>query len=299
MATVLCVGIATLDFIYAMEEMPKTAEKHRATDLVMVSGGIAANAAVAVARLGGNAILASRLGDDVTGVEILNELHEEDVDCAYVRGFPGTHSPVSTILVDKAGERLIVSYRDARYPTKPHWLPDELPSEVDAVLADTRWEQGTIKMFRAARAKAVPAVLDGDRAPRRDEVLELATHVAFSEQGLRELSGVADPREGLDKLKGNKGAWYAVTVGADGVFFLENGQIAHEPAFEVAAVDTLGAGDVWHGAFALALAERQSERAAVRFASAVSAIKCTRFGGRLGTPKRREVEAFLRDRQAA
>jgi sulfofructose kinase len=295
MTSVLCVGLATLDFIYRMDEIPTRAEKHRASDLVIVSGGIAANAAVAIARLGGEAVLASRIGDDVPGAEILDVLHREDVDCAYVRGFPSTKSPVSTILIDRQGERLIVSYRDSRYPTAPTWLPDNLDG-VDAVLGDTRWEEGVAKMFIAARQAGIPAVLDGDRPPERDDLLSLATHVAFGDQGLRLLTGEDDPQRGLMQLKDRHETWFAVTVGDNGVYFLDNGAIAHEPAFPVAAVDTLGAGDVWHGAFALALAEGQGERQAVRFASAVSAIKCTRFGGHAGTPRRREVEAFLAER---
>jgi len=78
-----------------------------------------------------------------------------------------------------------------------------------------------------------------------------------------------------------------------GMLFLDDGEVLHLPAFPVEAVDTLGAGDVWHGAFALALAEGQGERAAIRFASATAALKCTRFGGRSGTPRREEVERFL------
>jgi sulfofructose kinase len=301
MTSVLCVGIATLDFIYAVKEMPKTAEKHPADRLVIVSGGIAANAAVAIARLGGGAVLASRIGDDVPGAEILNELHREDVDCAYVRGFPGMQSPVSTILIDRTGERMIVSFRETRYPTEPTWLPDDLPPEIDAVLGDTRWEEAGAKMFAAARRAGKFAVLDGDRAPQRDDILPLATHVAFSHQGIRGLTGEDNPKQALLKLaaqpKANgNGTWFAVTVGADGVFYLDHGEVRHEPAFIVDAVDTLGAGDVWHGAFTLALAEGQPERDAIRFASAVSAIKCTRFGGHAGAPKRREVEAFLRER---
>jgi sulfofructose kinase len=79
------------------------------------------------------------------------------------------------------------------------------------------------------------------------------------------------------------------------VYFLDNGAVVHEPAFRVDAVDTLAAGDVWHGAFALGLAERMAEREAVRFASAASALKCTRFGGRSGIPSRAEVDAFLKE----
>jgi Sugar kinases, ribokinase family len=84
-----------------------------------------------------------------------------------------------------------------------------------------------------------------------------------------------------------------VTTGEGGVFFIEEGKVAHEPAFAVDVVDTLGAGDVWHGALALALAEGMVPRPAVRFANATAAIKCTRFGGGRGAPSRAEVERLL------
>ena len=114
-----------------------------------------------------------------------------------------------------------------------------------------------------------------------------------SEKALSEISGGGEPWQALEALAGKADNWLAVTLGPRGVLFMEHGGIAHLPAFPVEVVDTLGAGDVWHGAFALALAEGQGERGAVRFASAVAAIKCTRFGGRAGTPTREEVERFL------
>jgi sulfofructose kinase len=120
--------------------------------------------------------------------------------------------------------------------------------------------------------------------------------VAFSAQGLAEVTGQDDPRDGLQSLAGTTDSWIAVTAGERGVYFLEQDEVLHAPAFAVAAVDTLGAGDVWHGAFALALGEGWPEREAVRFASAASAIKCTRFGGRAGIPRRSEVETFLKER---
>ncbi len=131
--------------------------------------------------------------------------------------------------------------------------------------------------------------------PRLPENLILPSHIAFSEQGLKELTGRADPAEGLKGL-GLRDNWLAVTLGGEGVLVWSQGELSHIPAYGVDTVDTLGAGDVWHGAFALALAEGQDEIAAIRFASAVAAIKCTRFGGRKGAPNRAEVENFMRER---
>jgi sulfofructose kinase len=296
MASVLCVGIAVLDHVFAIDAIPQTAAKFRARDLAVVGGGIAANAAVAVARLGGRSSLATRLGQDGTGDTIIAELAREGVDCSATRRFPEIRSATSAILVDARGERLIVAYADPNLPTDPSWLPASLPGTVNAVLGDTGWPEGAAHCFRLARQAGVPAVLDGDRQPRLPEIVGLATHVAFSAHGLAEITGLQDPVEGLRALAANAENWLAVTVGEDGVYFVDDGEILHEPAFRVTSVDTLGAGDVWHGAFALALGEGMNERAAIRFASATSAIKCTRFGGRAGIPSRAEVEAFLKER---
>jgi sulfofructose kinase len=293
MTHILCVGIATLDQVFAIDAMPARPEKYRARDLVATTGGTAANAAVAIARLGGSVSFFGALGDDRLGDEIVAGLEREGIDCAGLRRIPGRRSPLSAILVDRGGERVVVSYSDPELPGSTDLLPDCLPAGVDAVLGDTRWQAGSRHMFRLAREAGIPAVLDGDRAPREHpEVLDLATHVAFAMQGLRDLTGIDDPREALAACPPMR-AWLGVTNGADGIFFREGGAVAHEPAFRVEAVDTLGAGDTWHGAFALALAEGQDERSAIRFASAAAAIKCTRFGGCEGAPGRAEVEAFL------
>lgn len=293
---VFCVGIATLDYVYGLDAIPASAEKYRARDLSIVGGGLAANASVAVARLGGQSWLATRLGDDLTGAAIVAELEEEGVRTVHCRRFPGLRSPVSAILVDSAGERLVVSYSEPQMPANPSWLPSALPEGIGAVLGDTRWEDGAAAMFRLARERGLPAVLDGDRAPAHPDVLGLATHVAFSEQGLKEVTGIADPRAGMAHLGQAAENWVAVTMGPRGVLYFRDGRIHHLPGFEVTAVDTLAAGDVWHGSFALALAEGQGELQAMRFASAAAALKCTRFGGRKGAPTRAEVEQFLRER---
>lgn len=296
MAGVFCLGIATLDYVYSVETMPTRGEKYRSRDLAVVGGGCAGNASAAIARLGGACWIATRLADDLTGDTILADLAREGVETAHARRFAGLRSPVSAILVDADGERMVVSYSDSAMPEEADWLPATLPAGAGAVLVDTRWGEGSYAALKLARDAGVPGVIDGDRSPPHPLMTETASHVAFSQQALREISGEEDARAGLGKLAATAGNWLAVTLGPDGVLFTENGGIAHSPAFPVEAVDTLGAGDVWHGAFALALAEGQGERAAIRFASATAAIKCTRFGGRAGTPTRAEVEGFLAER---
>jgi sulfofructose kinase len=293
MTGVFCLGIATLDYVYSVETMPTRGEKYRSRGLAVVGGGCAGNASVAVARLGGRCWLATRLADDLTGDQIVADLASEGVETRFAHRVAGLRSPVSAILVDAEGERMVISYSDPAMPETVEWLPQRLPEGAGSVLADTRWGEGALAALKLAREAGVPGVLDGDRKPPHDDLVATASHVAFSAQALRELSGEEDPRLGLAKIGSDVSSWLAVTLGKEGVLFLDKGEVAHIPAFAVETVDTLGAGDVWHGAFALALAEGQDERRAIRFASAAAAIKCTRFGGRTGAPGRAEVESFL------
>lgn len=296
MATVLCIGISVLDHVFQVEAMPTRAQKFRSQDLATVGGGIAANAAVAVARQGGRALLITRLGDDPVGQAILDGIAKEGVDVGLSRRFPGLKSPLSCILVDRAGERLIVSYSDSLIPDDTDWLPRSMPAGIDAVLGDTRWEAGSRYMMRLARSAGRPAVMDIDRKPSSPETIDGCSHAALSLQAAQEMTGEADPRAALAKLMTRHSVWLAVTDGENGVWWSDRGEIAHTPAFRVDVRDTLGAGDVWHGAFALGLAEGMGEGQAVRYASAVAALKCTTFGGRAGIPDRAETEAFLKER---
>ncbi len=297
MATVLCIGIAVLDHVFQVEAMPTRAEKFRSHAMATVGGGIAANASVTVARQGGRGRLITRLGDDDVGRIILDAIAAEGVDIDLSRRFAGHRSPLSCILVDRQGERLIVSYSDGGIPDGTDWLPERLPPDIDAVLGDTRWEAGSRHMFGLARAAGKVAVLDADRKPADAAILDLATHAAISLQACTEMTGETNAGLGVEALRRKHTSWLAVTDGENGVYWTEGERIRHTPAFHVQAVDTLAAGDTWHGAFALALAEGMGEEPAVRYASAVAAIKCTRFGGRDGIPDRAEVEAFLKENE--
>ena len=283
MASVLCVGQAVQDFVFSVDAMPSRAEKHRAHAFDSMGGGPAATAAVTVARLGGDALIAARLGDDEIAGLIAAELESYGVDCRLLRRFAKHRSSLSAVIMDEAGERLIVNYLDPDLPADPAWLPTPLGLEVEAVLTDTRWAEGAESMLNAARIAGLPAVLDADKPITLDSpLLKAASHVAFSAEGLADCTGLEDPAQGLALVGQRTDAWLCVTLGADGVWVQAGDGKQHVPAFKVAVKDTLGAGDVWHGAFTLALAEGESEGAAVHFANAAAALKTQRPGGRRG-----------------
>jgi sulfofructose kinase len=291
---VIAVGIAVMDKIFGVAEIPTEATKVFARSYSEIGGGPAATASVAIARLGGEAELWARVGDDPVGRRIVEELHDWGVR-PQVRLVPGADSNVSGVLVDAQGERLIVSYTDPELDPDPSWLPFDRLERADAVLADVRWPRASEAVLRRARDLGISTVLDADLAP--DDILRelvpLSDFSIFSHPALTRLTGTDDVGEALRRAQGLCTGHVGVTVGENGCCWLEGGHLCQETGFSITAVDTLGAGDVFHGAFALAVAEGRDIRDAARFANAAAALKCTRSGGRAGIPSRSEVSAFL------
>jgi sulfofructose kinase len=208
------------------------------------------------------------------------------VDCSLVRLTVGARSAFSSVYVDAAGERQVVSFRGEGLDDSPDLIAQT--PDIGVVLADTRWPSGNLAALELARGRGVPGVLDAE-APVDPALLAAASHVAFSRQGLASIS-FGEPVDALAAI--DMSAWACVTDGEHGVFVAGGGYV---PALPVHAVDTLGAGDVWHGAFALRLAEGADEMEAIRFANAAAALKCARPWGREGCPTRAETEAFLKE----
>ncbi|MDF1608104.1 PfkB family carbohydrate kinase [Hoeflea sp. YIM 152468] len=296
MTKIVTTGVAVVDFVFFLDEMPRQAEKYRARAAEITGGGGAANAAAAIARLGGHAMLATRLGSDQVADIIAAGLEAAGVDCALLRRFEGRRSSFSSVFIDQCGERQIVNFRDPELPMDAGWLTSALPDDFDAALADTRWPDGAEVLMRRARERGLPAVLDGEAPIREAEAaLHLASHIAFSAQGLRDWGGHDDLGAALNDVAAQTGAFVCVTDGAKGVTWRHGTQSGFEPAYAISPIDTLGAGDVWHGAFALQLGKGAQPPAAIRFANAVAAIKCTRANGRDGYPTAAETEAFMKE----
>jgi sugar/nucleoside kinase (ribokinase family) len=152
-----------------------------------------------------------------------------------------------------------------------------------------------------ARRRGIPVVVDVDRAMSlREGLLTASSHLVFSSEPLQETANVKDDGEALKKIAKLTPSFLAGTLGPQGTIWLdEQGNLQQTPAFPVHTVDTLGAGDIFHGAFTVAVTENQDLRAALRFASAAAALKCTRFGGAYAAPQRAEVEELLAKTPAA
>jgi sulfofructose kinase len=294
MRRVICIGTAVIDTVFAVERLPLAPGKNPSQSVKQVCGGLGANAAATVSALGGEGVLWSRIGCDLAGDQILRELGAWRVDTAAVERMPGCRTVIATVLVDPGGERQLVYHLDARL-VEGAAVPLDAIAGAGALMADTWWPAAALPALASARARGIPSVLDGERAcyPIEMRLLELASHVVFAREGLAALAGTGEVADGLRRMRGRTDAWLGVTCGGDGAYWLDGGELRHQPAFAVEVVDTLAAGDVFHGALALALAERRPIEPALRFAAAAAAIKCTRFGGRDGIPTRAEVEDLL------
>jgi sulfofructose kinase len=293
--TTVCVGLAVQDIVMAVAPLPEGPGKRFATDRIEVGGGPAANAAATIVSLGGDARFIGAVGDDRLGAEIVVELNGLGVDTSRIRTVPGARSPLSVAAVDDRGERAVINHLDAALFAGADPVAEEDLAGADAVLADVRWPDGAVGALGEARRLGIPGVLDFDLGSSdEDELLASASHVVFAEDALRRLTGTDDLGAALGMAATRTDAWVGVTAGAAGSFWLEDGSVRNLPALPVEVVDTLGAGDVYHGAFAMSLAENAEDIAgAIRLATGAAALSCTRFGGRHGIPTAMELAAFL------
>ena len=282
-----------MDHTFQVDDVVQPPSKNRARSYTLGAGGLAANASIAVARLGGRCIFWGRVGDDLNGRPLLDTLAAQGVDVSQCRLAPNARTPVSAVLVDPQGERSVFAYRGENLGTDPDWLPLPLIDDAQAFLCDPRWPEGAARALDHARAAGVPTVIDGEKSETRIllELIPRVDHAVFSVPGLANFAPGKKPAEALAQALAVGCKVAAVTQGEKGTLWMtrEDPTPRRTPAFRVQATNTTGAGDVFHGAYALAIAEGQPIEQVMRFASAAGALRA-RDGA---TPDRAMVDALL------
>ncbi len=291
---IACVGHCAIDHVFQIDHFPERATKTPAHRYRSVGGGMAANAALACARLGARVRFVGAIGPDDAGRMVRRQLAAEGIDLTHLQVVPDTHTSASAIIVDRHGERHIFNHRGNALANAQ--LPDDTVFDgCDAVLVDPRWPAGARAALLWARAHGRLSVFDADIAPQQDlaALVPLARWVVFSEAGLAVWSGPVAQEEALLRAIYLGASCAAVTLGAQGMMLVSDGRLHRVSPFLVQAVDTTGAGDVFHGALTLALARGMQPGDACTFASAAAALKCTQADGIRGAPTREALDAFL------
>ncbi len=289
---VLCVGHASWDVVLSVPHHPASDEKIVADAMVSCGGGPAANAAVTVARLGARAAFIGYLGRDAYGELHYDELEHAGVHCgAIVRGAAPT--PLSVVLVKPGGDRALVSYRRNTRPL-PAGSVDCRGFDAALLMLDGHEPLVSVSFARQCRVRGTPVVLDAGSVHAGTQALaSLVDYLVCSETFAYDFTHERDPRMAAARLC-QYAPMVVITLGSRGLFW-KSAQGGHGalPAFVVDAVDTTGAGDVFHGAFAAGLATGMGWEATLHYASAAAALSCTRLGARFAIPTHEAVMDLL------
>jgi len=296
---VLGIGAATLDTIGIVDEFAAPDTKVRVHAVERHGGGTAATAMVACRRLGLRPGLIAKIGDDAEGREIVRGLEAEGVDVSQMVTGAGQRSTGSFCFANrKTSQRVIYHYRSQLPFLAFTQIDQSLLKRVPILLVDTAELPAAAKAAEVARGAGGMTVMDGDSVRAgSDEALPHIDYLVASWEFARGQTMADAPQRALEALRwsGHHRA-VVITLGAEGYVGAEGGRASFRgEAFRVKAVDTTGAGDVFHGAFCVGLSRRWPLEQACVFAAACAAIKCRRLGGRQGIPTWDEAIAFCRE----
>ncbi len=289
-------GFCSNDYLSLLPEIPIDNKVQMLQHMVQ-GGGPAATSTVAAARLGLSAAFIGVVGSDDPGKRIIADFNAEGVFTGAMKVRKGESSPVAYCWIDApTGKRSVAWTRGT--------LPELKASEVDLGLVrnakmlhiDGHNPAGALAAVREARKNGVP--VNFDAGTLRDGVPELLPYTDIliaSEKFARSYAKTDDLDKAIFRLAETGAKVVGITMGDQGSMMLDKGKIVRCPAFRITPVDTTGAGDVYHAAFGVKYLETHDLMECMRFASAVSALKCLKLGGRSGIPSRAETEKFLKE----
>ena len=305
MKNILVVGSSNTDMIIRVPRLPRPGETILGGTFTMAAGGKGANQAVAAARAGGRVTFVARVGDDVFGERALANFDTDGLDPRFVVRTAGSASGVALINVDERGENSIsvASGANALLSVEDIGRADDAFAAADIVLVQLESPLETVEAAaQKAGERGVPVVLNPAPArPLEDGLLRRVAVLTPNEHEAEILTGVAvrderGAREAAARLLARGPATVVITLGERGVYASAPEFEGLVPAFKVDPVDTTAAGDIFNGALAVALAEKLTLAAALRFAQAAAAISVTRPGAQPSAPMREEIDRFLADR---
>jgi sugar/nucleoside kinase (ribokinase family) len=294
---VLGIGVVAVDDLLYVERFPQPDTKNPISERRRQGGGPTATALVAASRLGARAAYCAILGDDELSRFSITELEREGVDCAPIVHREGARPYYAVVIVDRtAGLRTIFYSGDGVVHPTPAEIGEDLITGCRVLLMDGYVAPTAFCAVELAQAHGIPVVADIESVSddATAEFFRRADHLIIGLELGRQMTGEQTPEAVVAALAGAGHVCSAVTAGAQGCWYAERaGPVQHFPAFTVPVVDTTGCGDVFHGAYAAAIAHGESVDRAIAVATAAAGLKATQPGGRAGIPTWGTVERFL------
>jgi sugar/nucleoside kinase (ribokinase family) len=293
------IGQNSIDHVCRVDGIPPLGGKDAMLGYELLPGGQIATAALAAARLGLRVAYVGSVGSDAIADFVLAPLAAAAVDLGGVRRVAGATTRLAVILVDRAsGERTVLGHRDPRLRLEIRDVPAARIERARGLLVDAEDPEVSLEAASIARRAGVPVVADVDAPGPGVEALLAAVDFPLVSRSFAEtLSLDGTIRGGLARLV-QLGARMAVaTLGDRGCLARVGDREIASPAFPIAPRDTTGAGDVFHAAFAWGLLEGLADERLLRAANAAAALACRGLGAQGDLPTRRELEAFLRERE--
>lgn len=292
---ILGFGESSVDEVLLVPELPqRSASKVPISSSTMMYGGQVATCMAACAALGLPTAYLGPVGDDDDGRQLLGRLQEKGVDVSrvLVRRAPTRRA---VILVEQAtGERFVLWERDRALDVAPRELSPALLDGAEVVHVDAVDETASIHLASLARASGARVTCDVDRVTTRTgELLAAITHPILAADVPAALTGVSDLEASLRALRTRHPGVLCVTLGDRGSAALDGDRFLFAPAFQVAVVDSTGAGDVFRAGFVYGLVQGWPTGEVLRFANAAAAVNCTRAGAMAGVPDRHDIIELL------
>ena len=284
----LFVGLISLDLIYLVKHLPQENQKITASDYTVAAGGPATNAAVTFGHLGNQGAVLGVLGAHPIRHLILEDLQTQEVTIADLNPSHSSPPPTSSILVtESTGDRAVVSLNAVRLQAAPEQIPANILHDIDVVLIDGHQMAVGCAIARQAKAQGIPIVVDGGSwKPGFETVLSLADYVICS-ANFHPPADASTP-DTMAYLKALGVPHIAITHGPEPIEFVSEGGSGRLPVAQISPVDTLGAGDIFHGAFCHYLLQSNFQDALAQ-AAQVAGYACQFFGTRSWLAKRGRV----------
>ena len=292
---VVGMGLNSVDFLNLVPQFPALNSKTEILQFSKQGGGQVATAMVALTRWGIRTKYIGKVGDDELGSFSINSLRQDGVDISSVTIEPNTTSQLAMIIVDRAsGERTILWNRDKRLMYREGELQREEVCSGKILHLDGHDIRAAIQCAQWAKGEGIITVIDVDKIePLTSELIKKIDFVITSSNFPTLFTGISDREKALIEMQRQTPGFLCATLGREGAVALADGNILRVKGFKVDAVDTTGAGDVFHAGFIYGLLQNWDIMEILRFANAVAALKCRDLGGRRGIPTLEETRRLL------